>query len=181
MSKDGKGKYGWEEVPYWLRGYLQLGYILDDPKIIAESKIWIEGALNSQRSDGDFGPDQRFDDDGSRDYWANMLMLFCLQTYYEHTYDQRVLDLMAKYFQYQLTVPDEKFLTHYWQKMRGGDNLYSVYWLYNRTGDEDLLELAGQNSPLHGQLGNDQYAAELAQREHRRMFSRTGGTFSPDA
>src|SRR5689334_3604236 len=28
LSKDGKGKYGWEEVPYWLRGYLQLGYTL---------------------------------------------------------------------------------------------------------------------------------------------------------
>jgi hypothetical protein len=142
LSKDGKGKYGWEELPYWLKGYIQLGYVLNDPKIITESKIWIEGAINSQRPDGDFGPDQRFDDDGSRDYWANMLMLFCLQTYYENTHDQRVLDLMTKYFHYQLGVPDEKFLTHYWQKMRGGDNLYSVYWLYNRTGDAELLKLA---------------------------------------
>lgn len=142
LTKDGKGKYGWEEVPYWLRGYLQLGYVLNDPKIIAESKIWINGAINGQRPDGDFGPDQRFDDDGSRDYWANMLMLFCLQTYYEETHDPRVLDLMTKYFHYQLTVPDDKFLTHYWQKMRGGDNLYGVYWLYNRTGDPELLKLA---------------------------------------
>ena len=142
LSKDGKGKYGWEEVPYWLRGYLQLGYILNDPKIIAESKVWINGAINSQRPDGDFGPDQRFEDDGTRDYWANMLMLYCLQTYYENTKDTRVLNLMTKYFHYQLGVPDEKFLTHYWQKMRGGDNLYSVYWLYNRTGDPELLRLA---------------------------------------
>ena len=142
LSKDGKGKYGWEEVPYWLRGYLQLGYLLNDPKIIAESKIWIDGTINSQRPDGDFGPDQRFDDDGSRDYWANMLMLYCLQTWYENTHDERVLTLMTRYFHYQLAVPDEKFLTHYWQKMRGGDNLYSVYWLYNRTGDKDLLALA---------------------------------------
>ena len=64
LSKDGKGKYGWEEVPYWLRGYIQLGYIFNDPKMIAESQIWINGALNSQRPDGDFGPDQKFDDDG---------------------------------------------------------------------------------------------------------------------
>jgi hypothetical protein len=142
LSKDGKGKYGWEEVPYWLRGYIAMAYVLSDPKMIAESKIWIEGALNSQRANGDFGPDQKFDDDGSRDYWANMLMLFCLETYYDHSKDPRVLDLMTKYFHYQLTVPDKKFLTHYWQKMRGGDNLYSVYWLYNRTGDPELLKLA---------------------------------------
>ncbi len=142
LNKNGKGKYGWEELPYWLKGYLQLGYVLNDRKIIAESQTWIDGVLNSQRDDGDFGPDQRFSDDGSRDYWANMLMLFCLQTYYEHANDQRVLDLMTKYFHYQLTVPDHQFLTHYWQKMRGGDNLYSVYWLYNRTGDATLLQLA---------------------------------------
>ena len=142
LSQSGKGKYGWEELPYWLKGYIQLGYTLNDPKIIAESKTWIEGVLRSQRADGDFGPDEKFQDDGSRDYWANMLMLFCLQTYYEQTHDQRVLELMTKYFHYQLTVPDEKFLTHYWQKMRGGDNLYSVYWLYNLTGDPLLLDVA---------------------------------------
>jgi len=141
LSKDGKGKYGWEEVPYWLRGYIQLGYILNDPKMIAESQVWIEGALNSQRPDGDFGPDQKFDD-GSRDFWANMLMLFCLETYYEHSHDARVIDLMTKYFKYHLTVPDNQMLTHYWQKMRGGDELYSIYWLYNRTGDPGLLKLA---------------------------------------
>jgi len=158
LSKDGKGKYGWEEVPYWLRGYLQLGYTMRDPKILAESKIWLEGAINSQRPDGDFGPDQRFGDDGSRDYWANMLMLYCLQTYYEQSHDRRVPDLMTKYFHYQLTVPDDKFLTHYWQKMRGGDNLYSVYWLYNRTGDPQLLDLADK---LHRCTANWEMANDL--------------------
>ena len=142
LSRDGRGDHGWEELPYWLRGDLQLAYILNDPKMIAEGESWIEGALRSQRPDGDFGPDQRFSDDGSRDFWANMLMLYCLQTYYEHSHDARVIDTMTKYFRFQLSVPDQKFLTHYWQKMRGGDNLYSVYWLYNRTGDAFLLDLA---------------------------------------
>jgi hypothetical protein len=142
LSSTGKGRYGWEELPYWLKGYMQLGYLLDDAKVLAESRTWIEGALHSQRADGDFGPDQKFDDDGSRDFWANMLMLFCLQTDYEQSHDPRVLDLMTKYFHFQLTVPDAQFLTHYWQKMRGGDNLYSVYWLYNLTGDRQLLTLA---------------------------------------
>ncbi|MDE3068649.1 MAG: glycoside hydrolase family 127 protein [Verrucomicrobiota bacterium] len=142
LNKDGKGQHGWEEVPYWLRGYIQLAYIFNDPKMIAESRTWIEGVLNSQRPDGDFGPDQKFADDGSRDFWANMLMMYCLETYYEHSRDRRVPELMTKYFRYQLTVPDDKFLTHFWQKMRGGDNLYSVYWLYNRTGDPFLLRLA---------------------------------------
>ena len=142
LSKDGKGQYGWEELPYWLKGYIQLAYILNDPKMIAESEVWINGALNSQRANGDFGPDQKFDDDGTRDFWANMTMMFCLETYYEHSHDARVIDVMTKYFKYHLTIPDNQLLTHYWQKMRGGDELYSIYWLYNRTGDAFLLELA---------------------------------------
>ncbi len=141
LSRDGKGEWGWEELPYWLKGYGDMAYILDDPKMIAETKIWIEGTLNSQRVDGDFGPDHRFGD-GSRDYWANMIMLFCLQSYYEHSSDARVLDLMTKYFKYQLSVPDEAMLTDYWQRMRGGDNIYSIYWLYNRTGEKWLLDVA---------------------------------------
>jgi hypothetical protein len=141
LSKDGKGQYGWEELPYWLKGYIQLAYIFNDPKMIAESETWINGALNSQRANGDFGPEQKFDD-GTRDFWANMTMMFCLETYYEHSHDQRVLDLMTKYFKYQLTIPDNRLLTHYWQKMRGGDELYSIYWLYNHTGDAFLLDVA---------------------------------------
>src|SRR4051812_39090009 len=32
LSKNGKGKYGWEELPYWLKGYIELSYIFNDPK-----------------------------------------------------------------------------------------------------------------------------------------------------
>ncbi|MFT4204058.1 MAG: hypothetical protein QM610_09115 [Chitinophagaceae bacterium] len=37
LNPDGKGKWGWEEVPYWLKGYGNLGYILKDQKIISET------------------------------------------------------------------------------------------------------------------------------------------------
>jgi len=76
LSRTGKGVHGWEELPYWLKGYGDLAYILDDPAMIAETKVWIEGVIGSQRPDGDFGPDRHFEDDGTRDYWPNMIMLF---------------------------------------------------------------------------------------------------------
>src|ERR1700737_2434125 len=28
LSKEGKGKWGWEELPYWLKGYANMGYML---------------------------------------------------------------------------------------------------------------------------------------------------------
>ncbi|WP_077436731.1 beta-L-arabinofuranosidase domain-containing protein [Sphingobacterium sp. CZ-UAM] len=141
LSSDGKGDYGWEEVPYWLKGYANLGYILKDPKIIAESKIWLEAAIKSQRPDGYFGP--LILRNNKPDLWGNMIMLWCLQSYYEYSADPRVLTLMTNYFKWQASLPDSFFLKDYWENSRGGDNLLSVYWLYNRTqGNEWLMDLA---------------------------------------
>lgn len=134
------GDHGWEEVPYWLKGYGNLAYLLRDPKMIREAKVWIEGAFASVQPDGYFGPiNER---NGKRELWAQMIMLWCLQSYYEYSGDQRVIDLMTNYFKWQLTVPDDQLLEDYWENSRGGDNLISIYWLYNRTGDKFLLELA---------------------------------------
>nr|WP_262915243.1 glycoside hydrolase family 127 protein [Niabella ginsengisoli] len=150
LSKDGSGDHGWEEVPYWLKGYANLGYILKDPKIIEESKIWLNAALNSQRKDGYFGP--TILRNGKPDLWGNMIMLWCLQSYYEYSQDKRVLPFMEKYFRWQYNLPDSMLLEDYWENSRGGDNMLSVYWLYNRTtGKEWLLELAEK---LHRNTAN---------------------------
>ena len=140
LSKEGVGKVGWEELPYWLKGYANTGYMLGDKKMITEARFWIDFVLNNQRSNGDFGPLAM--PKGKRDLWTNMPMLWCLQSYYEYNKDPRVLTFMTKYFKWELGIADEDFLEDYWEKSRGGDNLYSVYWLYNRTGDKWLLDLA---------------------------------------
>jgi len=132
--------YGWEEVPYWLKGYGNMAYILGDEKMIEETKTWIEAVFKSQREDGYFGP--YIEKNGKPDLWGNMIMLWCLQSYYEYSNDQRVIDLMTDYFKWELALPDDIFLKDYWENSRGGDNLLSVYWLYNLTGDKFLLELA---------------------------------------
>lgn len=152
LDPEGKGHAGWEEVPYWLKGYGDTGYLLGDERIIGETRQWIEAVFLTQREDGYFGPRSNLTSiDGKPDFWANMIMLFVLQSYYEYSGDPRVLDLMTKYFHWQMTVPDEDFLLPYWQHQRGGDNLYSVYWLYNRTGDRFLLDLADK---IHRRTNN---------------------------
>lgn len=136
------GDHGWEEVPYWLRGYSDMAFIFEDPVMIKEAMIWIEAILKSQKESGWFGPEVRNQKTQYLDFWPNMIVLFTLQHYYEYSGDERVLDFMTNYFRYELSVPDEAFLSSYWENSRGGDNLYSVYWLYNRTGDDFLLTLA---------------------------------------
>ena len=48
---------------------------------------------------------------GREDLWPNMIMLFCLQDYYEYSGDERVIGLMTKYFHYLAGVPEQKFLS----------------------------------------------------------------------
>jgi hypothetical protein len=142
LDPNGIGEHGWEEVPYWLRGFIDLGYVLGDERIKSESHRWIEGILSSQRPNGYFGPQSNFD---NMDLWPNMVALYALRTFYEATGDERVLTLMTRYFRWQMTVPFEKLLHGSWQKVRGGDNLDSIYWLYNRTGEKWLLDAARVN------------------------------------
>lgn len=143
------GDHGWEEVPYWLRGYASLAYILDDEAMKREAQVWFEGVLTHLKSDGFLGP--RNTSNGRPEVWAQMIMLWALQTYYEHSGDARVISAMTDYFKWELTVPDDQFLEDYWENKRGGDNEWSVIWLYNRTGDAALLPLVEK---LHRNTAN---------------------------
>ncbi len=71
-------------------------------------------------------------------------MLKVLQSYYDATGDDRVLEVMTNYFRYQLATLPDKPLGHWtlWAESRGGENQASIYWLYNRTGEAFLLDLA---------------------------------------
>ena len=132
---------GWERGPYYLDGLVPLAYLLDDPRLIAKVKPWIEWTLTNQRPDGSIGPEK------NRDWWPLMIMLKVLTQYQEATGDPRVIPEMEKYFTYQAatlsTVPLEKWAVYRWQ-----DEVASILWLYNRTGNPKLLDLARQ---LRGQ------------------------------
>ena len=141
---------GWERVPYWLRGYIDLGYCLDDPSVISNATRWIRGAMTSQRTNGYFGPaalysvtgDPSFN--GAPDLWPAMPMVDAFRSYYEFTGDTNALALMRRYALWENSLPATTFGAGYWPMLRMGDNIESLYWLYNRTGDSWLLELAAK-------------------------------------
>ncbi len=142
-NKDGVGSGGWEELPYWLKGYGDLGYVLKDDAVIAQARKWIEAVMNSQREDGWFGPrDMLAGLGGKPDLWPNMVMLNVFQSYHEATGDPRALEVMKRYLKWENTLPESAFGEGYWPKLRAGDNIESALWLYNRTGEPWLLELA---------------------------------------
>jgi hypothetical protein len=143
---------GWERGPYWLDGLLPLAYLLKDESLIAKARPWIEWSLRNQEPSGYFGP-KRFEsepqpEDGIQktpreDWWPRMVMLKVLQQYHGATGDPRVVDLMLRYFRYQLQELPRTPLDRwsFWANRRGGDNLLVVHWLYDLTGERFLLEL----------------------------------------
>lgn len=141
-SPDGKGGQGWEELPYWLKGYVALAYVSGDHAAITNARKWIESVLASQRPDGYFGPEQNR---AEIDVWPNMLALWALRTHADATGDPRVVPFMQRYFRWMSQQPDSRFLPGSWQKQRGADNLEVIYWLYGKTGEAWLLDLAERN------------------------------------
>ena len=47
LSSTGQGERGWEEVPYWLKGFGDCAYLLGNQEQIQEAKVWIEAAMKS--------------------------------------------------------------------------------------------------------------------------------------
>lgn len=125
----------WERGPYFLDGLLPLAWQLDDAALKAKAQRFIDWTLQSAKPDGMFGP--RSNDD----WWPRMVMLKVLTQYHELTGDPRVIPLMTNYFVHQLGALPARPLKD-WGRFRWQDQLVSVVWLYNRTGDARLLELA---------------------------------------
>jgi DUF1680 family protein len=150
----GKGD-GWEETPYWLDGAVPLAWLLDDTTLKAKVEKYINWTLMHQRPSGYFGPITKAERDSSatinlancrkgEDWWPKMVMLKALQQYYTATNDERVIRLMTAYFHYELKalkiVPINTWSG--WAQSRGSENVMVAQWLYQKTGDPGLLQLA---------------------------------------
>lgn len=126
---------GWERGPYYLDGLVPLAYLLEDPKLIAKVTKWMDWTLTHQRDDGGIGPAK------NTDWWPNMVMLKALTQYQEATGDPRVVPVLEKYFAYQASRMSSVPLKE-WAIYRWPDEVVSILWLYNRTGNPKLLDLA---------------------------------------
>jgi len=149
---------GWEEQPYWLRGFYSLAVLTGNKDLLKKANRWIEAVISSQQEDGYFGPANLKNIKGKNgremcDLWPHMVMFDALTTHYERTGDERVVSLMERFFDFCTALPEEKFIPRpdanfeifgwkpYVQYDRAGDMLPHLYWLYNKTGQTGLLQL----------------------------------------
>lgn len=144
----------WERGPYYADGLVPLAFLLGDPLLIAKAHRWVEWTLDHQRPNGAIGPEK------NTDWWPNMVMLKAMTQYYEATGDARVIPVMQRYFRYHLAENSRSKLVR-WAVFRWQDEVLSLLWLYNRTGDAKLLDLARalreQGHDWRAQFENFQY------------------------
>ncbi len=124
----------WERGPYYYKGLVALAYTLNDPGLKQKAQKWMDWLLDHQRPDGYIGPAS------NGDWWPRMVATYALKDYYEATGDPRVPTVLSNYFHYMLTNLPSRPLND-WGKARAGDEMDVALWLYNRTGDTNLLSL----------------------------------------
>jgi len=125
----------WEGGPYYMDGLVPLAYLLDDDQLLAEVDKWLGWMIASQDETGRFGPKTL------TDWWPYGVALKALTQYQEATGDERVIPLMERFFAYMKRELPAKRLTS-WAIYRWADTVLSIIWLYNRSGDPGLLDLA---------------------------------------
>ena len=150
---------GWERGPYYMDGLVPLAYELDDPVLVEKARKWMGWMLDHTGSNGWIGPRK------NKDWWPNFVALKALTQFEEATGDPRVIPVMQRYFAYQLSQLRSNPLKE-WAHYRWQDEELSVIWLYNRTGDARLLELAKllheQGHDWEGQFRNFPFPGKYA-------------------
>ncbi|MGU3472587.1 beta-L-arabinofuranosidase domain-containing protein [Paenibacillus sp. D51F] len=135
----------WERGPYYLDGLVPLAYLLQDERLIAKARRWIEWSLASQREDGSFGPDRiesvNQDIDKSQDWWHYMIMMKVMIQYEEATGDSRIVPFLIRFFRYMHRNIQDHPLKD-WAVPRGAELMLALHWTYRRSPEPFLLELS---------------------------------------
>jgi len=137
---------GWERGPYWLDGVVPLAFLLDDERLKGKVQRWMDYILSHQQADGWLGPIR----DTSRgekyqpyDPWPVFVVLKAMTQYQEATGDARVIPAMKRWFRKLDALLDERPLIE-WGKSRWADLVLSIHWLYERSPEGWLLDLAAK-------------------------------------
>ena len=148
----------WERGPYFLDGLVPLAWLLDDDRLKEKAQRFIDWTLEHQPQSGMIGPAS------NDDWWPRIVMLKVLTQYQELTGDHRVIPTMDRYFRYQLAELPVRPLRD-WGRFRWQDELISVLWLYRRTGEVYLLQLAEllhqQGYDWQAQFADFKYTARI--------------------
>lgn len=142
----------WERAPYWLDGLIPLVFVLNDDALKAKAVRYVDYIITHQHEDGWLGPRAMIvaagrPEDARYDLWAQLLALKVLVQYHDATGDVRVVEAVEKCLRRLDRHIDTAPLFN-WGQFRWFEGLIAIFWLYEKTGEPWLLDLAVK---LHAQ------------------------------
>jgi hypothetical protein len=132
---------GWERAPYWLDGVIPLAWLLQDEQLKEKVTGYIGTIVERQRPDGWYGPYEIDSEGRAYDLWAILLANKMMVQYHEATGDASVLRAIEKSLR-TLASGLEHTPLHNWGRFRWFEGLIPTFYLYERTGEIWLLDLA---------------------------------------
>ncbi len=119
----------YEQTAYWIDGAARCGYFLGDNELINKADDQIRYVFDNPRETGELGP-KHFTDDK----WAHVVFFRAVMAKYMATKDQAILDAMVKHY----NATADQYLTGF----RNYFNIEILCWLYGKTGNKEMLDLA---------------------------------------
>jgi uncharacterized protein len=132
---------GWERGPYWLDGIVPLAFLLDDAHLKAKVSSWINTILARQQEDGWLGPVQDTTYGDEYDPWPISVALKAMIQYQQATDDPCIIPALFRFFRGLERKLEDRPLRS-WAMMRSAELVLSLFWLYERTNEAWLLEVA---------------------------------------
>ncbi|QVY66081.1 beta-L-arabinofuranosidase domain-containing protein [Polaribacter sp. Q13] len=157
----GKDLWPYEQTAYYLDGSLRCGYLIGDKKLIDYTQKNINYTLNNVDETGILGQPKADD-------WARVVYFRGMMADYDVTHNKDIISKMSKHF---LDSP------RLFNEGRGLMSIEPILWLYNKTGNEKLLELAKnsihniKNTSLGGEYKINEIDNELSSKMLDRMLS----------
>ena len=133
----GDNWWRYEQTAYYTDGLLRLGYLLKDSTLINKGKDGVYYTISHPQKNGRLGPDL------FPSQWPIAVFFRAMQAEYEATKNAQILDALHQH--YLSYTPKELG-----EFKRAIVNIEGALWVYGKTGDNKLIELAEKAYALGG-------------------------------
>ena len=144
-ENENPGWWVYEQTAYWLDGYLKCAILLDDKFAIEKASKIIYAVIENPDKDGYLGPSFMKNTDGWN-RWPHVVFFRACMTLFDYTEDKKIVDaLLSHYLGYSCPYDTERDVL----------NVEIMLWLYEKTGDNRLIDLAIQNYDRYNSKGKE--------------------------
>ncbi len=134
-DRGGSGWWPYEQVAYWVDGMIRCGILLDDAPLKAKARRQIDHVLAHPDPDGYLGPDamKTLQGDHGSERWPHAVFFRAIMADYDERPRTSTLRALTRHY-LSNTAPHSA--------NRNVCNLETMAWLYERTGDARIRDLA---------------------------------------